>query len=120
MTRKKRGWLLISSLALNGVLVIYFLSGLVYSWYLDKTNALLYAKINSSQEYFCEIKYEEMLRMIDESLDGKNEAAAKFSFAANICGKNYKTGEYLNIKSLVEQVNNTPPKTNIQYEYDAQ
>lgn len=109
--RQKRNRLLIASLSLNAVLITLIAGFYGLSWYIEKTNALLIAESAAYHMYFCEEKYDDMMRLIEQN-DTDQIEQTKNAFALGTCLKNYKTGEPLDLSPLIDQVNETPPITN--------
>ena len=96
----------IGSLALNGLVILWLLISTAATWYIGTTGVLDYAQIRAMHFEICEEKYQRMLDRIDQqfSYDLRRAADEKNSFAINMCLKNYKTGERLDIQPLVDQV----------------
>ena len=76
------------------------------SWYLETTGALDFAEIQATNYRMCEQNYQRTLDRIDQQYSDDQERAdsIKNSFAINICLKNYKTGERLDVQPLIDQV----------------
>jgi hypothetical protein len=102
----KLRFVFIGSLVLNILFILWWAAGVVISSYLDSTGALDYARINSMQNEFCSFKFQRVLDNIDKQYgdDPQRAAALKNNFAINVCLKNYKTGQRLDVQPLVDQV----------------
>lgn len=102
----KLRYAVIGSFILNGLFILWLLIGAFATWYIESTGALDYAQITGFQNHFCGQYFQRMLDNIDKQYPGDPERAAaqKNSFAINICLKNYKTGERLDVRPLVDQV----------------
>jgi hypothetical protein len=106
LPRKVR-YVFVGSLILNVLLIMWVAFGLWANWYIDSTGVLKYAEINAFQYKFCERDYQRNLDDIDKTYgtdDPKRAADLKNSYAINVCLKNYKTGERLDVQPLVDQV----------------
>jgi hypothetical protein len=103
---RKLRYTFIGSLVLNVLLILWTLLGFFMTWYLDTSGALDHAAINAYQHRFCEQYYQRMLDNIDKQYgdDPQRAADLKNSYAINVCLKNYKTGERLDIQPLIDQV----------------
>lgn len=102
---KKRA-LFIGSLILNVVLILYVMAGFLLGSYVEKSGVTDIAEYNAIKDKMCEQNYQRILDGYDNQYasDPKRAHDAKNSFAINVCLRNYKTGEQLNLKPLIDQV----------------
>lgn len=92
---------LIISVSLNILLILYIaVSAILRS---QITEFTLY---NSLTDSMCGDEYQKTLNDFDKQFAGNLEKAAqaKNSFAINVCHRNYKTGQQLDLTPLIQQV----------------
>lgn len=92
----------IGSLIVNAILVVW-LSAI---YFVDTNGALDFAEIHRLNYGICQENYQRILDKIDQQNadDPKKATALKNSFALNICLRNYKTGERLDVQPLIDQI----------------
>lgn len=95
------------SIALNILLlvgvILYLFTPIIVG---DK---LTIAQLGAIQQYYCEDHYRQMLDKLGS--EGADPTRTKMVYALTTCLKNYKTGQSLDLKPLVDQINQTDPKT---------
>lgn len=97
---KKTKIALIVSTVFNVLLLLYIVGTLV-------TEALItdYAVYQGIKHQLCEVEYQNILNDYDTRMTDPAVAHSyKNNFAINVCLRNYKTGEPLNLQPLVDQV----------------
>lgn len=105
LTRKQKT-IFLASLIINAGLIIYLVAGFAVRWYVDSSGTLDMAQYNYIKNKMCEQNYQRILDDLDKQYAERAEGL-KNSFAINVCLRNYKTGEQLDLQPLVDQVNKT-------------
>lgn len=87
-------------------LILYITASFLVGWYVETSGALDKAEYNAINDRLCRQNYQRILDDIDQQFpdDPKRAADTKNSFAINVCLRNYKTGEKLDLQPLVDQV----------------
>src|SRR5688572_20455078 len=91
-------------LIISVVINVLFIGFEIARAYVINAGLLDYVEYQYLHQRMCEDDFQAKMDQIDKSYGPERAPGIKNSYAINVCLKNYKTGEQLDLQPLVDQV----------------